>query len=367
MLDATPLQNEHARRGIGAYVRGLLAGLEAKQLSDWGVLAYPGRLPVADRRPRIMPVAPRRPALLEFHGAWVLDQLLLPRRLRGVGLFHATDPRRIPSSRASAVVATVYDLTPLHDATVWQSMWPDQRIGWRRGIANIRRAAAVITISETVAEDAVNSIGIARSRIHVVYPSVSIDSAADGDAAGPRETDHLLFVGAPDPHKNLDLLLRALSTMPESTRPRLTVVGPWSRAAHEDLLGRTSNLGLGRIVIEADIRGTRLASLYRTVTALVVPSRHEGFGLPVLEAMVHGCPVLAADIPVLREVTGGAALHFALDDDALRAAIEHVLAREDTRSRLSVAGRRRSADFDQGRSTDALVACYRSLGYGLAA
>jgi glycosyltransferase involved in cell wall biosynthesis len=366
IIDATPLQNEHARRGIGTYVRALLAGLDESDLPGWGVLAYPGPLPVAHSRHRVRPVVPRRPRLLQFHGGWVLDQLLLPRRLRGTALFHATDPSRVPGPTNVRVVATVYDLTPLHDPAVWRSMWPDQQLGWRQSLANIRHASAVVVISQAAARDVVD-FGIAPSRVHVVYPSIRADTAPIGDMTS-RDADHLLVVAAPDPHKNVDVVLRALAELQASRRPRLTIVGPWSRPAQERLLARAEQLRLDRVRIEADVPMSRLATLYRTVTATIIPSRHEGFSLPLLEAMANGCPVVATDIPVLLEVAAGAALQVPPNDaQALSETIDRVLVDADCRSRLAEAGVRRAADFHPRRSVDALLECYRALGFDPAA
>jgi glycosyltransferase involved in cell wall biosynthesis len=315
----------------------------------------------------VAPVVPRRPQALEFHGGWILDELLLSRRLRGSALFHSTDPRRIPARSASRLVATVYDLTPLHDTELWQSLWPDQRMGYRRALANLRHAAAVVAISRVAANDVAESLGIDRSRIHLVYPSVILAPPAGAGVKG-RDADHILFVGAPDPHKNLIVLLRALAALPRSMRPALTVVGPWSGRAQQRLRAAASRLGLDRIRVEPDVPTKRLEQLYGTATALVVPSRREGFGLPLLEAMARGCPVIAADIPVFREVAAGAALHFAPGEaDALAAALERILPDAEQRRNLALAGQRRAADFEPRQSTDALLRCYGSLGIDVAA
>jgi glycosyltransferase involved in cell wall biosynthesis len=367
VIDATPLQNEHARRGIGTYVRGLVIGLEARGAPGWGVLAYPGPLPVSPRRSRRAPVVPRWPKALEFHGGWVIDQLLLARRLRGVGTFHATDPRRIPPPSKVRLIVTVYDLIPSHDRAVWRSMWPDQRLGWHRSVANIRRAHGVIAISHVGARDVVETLGIAPARVHVVYPAIA-QGSPDPAVARNREPDHLLFVGAPDPHKNVDVLLAALSSIPASARPRLTIVGPWSDRARAEVEADATRLGIGNVAVEADVSESRLDVLYRTVTALIVPSRREGFGLPILEAMARGCPIVAADLPVLREVGADAAVYVTTNDaGALSDAIVDVLRDGSRRSELGAAGLRRAADFSPERSTDALLASYRAVGVDLAA
>lgn len=362
VIDATPLQNAHAHRGIGTYVRGLLAALELAQSDAWGVLAYQEPIEGLGDRPTFRPVVPRRPARLEFHGGWVLDELMLRRRLTGAGAFHATDPRRIPRRGGPRLVATIYDLTPIHDGAVWRALWPDQRLAYRLSLRRVRAADAIIAISEGVKRDVVATLGIPLPRVHVVYPAVQ---APPGLPAAQRGGG-LLYVGSAEPHKNVDRLLEALALIPHDRRPALTIVGPWSPDAVRAAYRRAVDVGITALRIEPHATAERLELLYAEASLLVLPSRREGFGLPVVEAMARGLPVVAADIPVLREV-GGEALRFVAASDAagLAREIRRLMDDDAERETMAAAGLQRARRFAPDAALASLMAAYRSIGIDL--
>ena len=368
LVDATPLQNAHARRGIGTYVRGLLAALQLASAERWAVLAYPGPEEGIPDRPRVTPVVPRRPARLEFHGGWMLDELLLPRRI-GPGVpYHATDPRRVPRLRAP-VVATAYDLTPLHDAEVWRALWPDQRVAYRLGLRRLRQADAIVAISEQVRADVVATLRVPESTVRVVYPAIRGPAPAVNPvmaAADLVDPGRVLYVGSAEPHKNVNVLLDALALVPVDGRPTLTIAGPWSADAVGDAMRRSRRLGLESVWIEPHATGERLEELYRQAAIVVQPSRREGFGLPVIEAMARGVPVIAADIGVLREVGGDAARYVAPGDpDALASAIDELIRDAAERGRMATAGLERSKAFAPERALESLLGVYEAVGIEL--
>ena len=341
----------------------MLSALESVGSNAWGVLAYPDALGVADEQARVRPVVPRRPTLLEFHGGWLIDELMLARRLSG-SVFHATDPRRIPKG-VKAVVATVYDLTPLDDAAVWDRLWPDQRAAYRRAVERLRRADALIAISGTVAHQLQDRLGVEPEAIHIVYPALG-DVTPLSNLPSRDRADQLLFVGAPDPHKNLDVLLNALASIPAAQRPPLTVVGPWAPSAITKLRRDTRRLGLTEPSVHAFVTRDDLEDLYRAAAVLVLPSRHEGFGLPLVEAMARGVPVIASDLPVLREVAGKAALYVPVGDHgALATAIQRTLGDASERRRRSVDGLVRARQFSPENALRSLLSAYRSVGIEL--
>jgi glycosyltransferase involved in cell wall biosynthesis len=363
VIDATPLQNEHRHRGIGYYVRGLLNALAKADISGWAPLTYAG---VALPEPLAQRSGPRiwKPKRLEYHGGWLLDELALPllaRTGRWQG-FHATDPRTVPEPRLLRVVSTIYDLTPLNDADVWRSLSIDQRIAYRRALSNARRAAVVVTISHAVKRELVDRLEIPPDRVHVVYPGIDLD-----DWIAPTPTDHvrsgLLFVGAPAPHKNLGVLMTALAILPPAHRPPLTVVGPWQDRDIQALQAQASELGCDPPRVEAYAPATRLRELYARSAALIMPSRMEGFGLPVLEAMASGCPVVASDIPVHREISEGVATLVPVGDaHLLAAAIDDLLVDGVKAGRQGDAGPGRAAKFSWSTSLAALLASYLAAG-----
>jgi len=361
VIDARPIQNEHRHRGIGRYVQGLLDALVGSPLDGDVRLLVHGDRPIPDTLTSLRPIVSRRPHLLRYHGGWLADEVLLPLASRGRWqLFHATDPDAVPDPRLLPLVATIYDLTPRRDPMVWRSMSPDQRLGHRRMVANARSARAVVTISHAVRDEILSELRLPQDRVHVVYPGIHA-AGWQRPEFGPRSG--LLFVGAPAPHKNLPALLEALQHLPPGDRPRLTVAGPWP-ATHVDAFRHSAHtLGI-EVSVEAYADDDRLRQLYGTSSALVVPSRWEGFGLPVLEAMAAGCPVIISSAAALQEVAGGAAVMVPIDDsDALAGAILRLLGDADEQAHRTRAGLARAAEFSWERSMVALREVYgRAVG-----
>jgi glycosyltransferase involved in cell wall biosynthesis len=358
VIDARPTQNEHRHRGIGRYVQGLTGALVASQIDGDVRLLVHGDRPLPDALTALRPIVSRRPHLLRYHGGWLADEVLLPLASHGRWqLFHATDPDAVPDPRLLPLVATMYDLTPRRDPMVWRSMSPDQRLGHSRMVANARRARAVITISHAVRDEILSELRLPRDRVHVVYPGIDVATWQRPEAA-PRSG--LLFVGAPAPHKNLPGLLEALQQLPPDDRPPLTVAGPWP-ASHVDAFRRSAQARGVDVNVEAHADDDRLRQLYATSAALVMPSRWEGFGLPVLEAMAAGCPVIISSAAALQEVAGGAAVMVPIGDfDALAGAILRLLGDVEEQGRLTDAGLTRAMEFSWARSVTALRDIYEA-------
>ena len=271
----------------------------------------------------------------EWRMAWRLPRLL--RRLSPkVGHYqHALPLRGIGRS-----VLTVHDLSferepglmPRKDRLVFRTTVP----------RSARKADRVIAVSTRTKEDLVDLYGIPAEKVTVIPHGVDpAFSPGDGDGAG-----FLLFVGAVQRRKDPRAALEAARDL----QLPLVIVGPEREPA---LAGELRGLG-------ADLRGyvdkADLAGLYRDAACLVVPSRYEGFGLPVLEAMASGTPVVAAPDAALVEVAGNAAVY--ADRDDLPGAILHALER---REELRAAGLARAAQFSWAEAARRTVQVYREL------
>jgi glycosyltransferase involved in cell wall biosynthesis len=273
-------------------------------------------------------------------------------------LFHATDPEAVPDPSLMPLTATVYDLIPLHDEQVWSRMTLLQRAGFRRMLANVRRARSVVTISEAVRNDLVARLGIAEARIVVARPGIDLEEWPMGS---DRERCNVLFVGAPAPHKNLRLLVKSLASMPALDRPKLTVVGPWSVNQIAELEEQCDGVGV-RVEVEPFASHDRLIGLYHSSALLAMPSRYEGFGLPALEAMATGCPVVASDTPALVEVVGEAGRIVNLESAGeLAAVIRDLVSDPAEQRRLGRAGRARAKEFSWDQSAALLWTHYQSI------
>jgi glycosyltransferase involved in cell wall biosynthesis len=360
-FDATPLLGN--RTGIGVVVAGLITALAGhgdlrvvgygmtgsrwRQLADHlpeGVGAGRGPMP-ASLLARVWRSSDRPPV------EWWTGP---------VDVVHGTN-YVVPPARRAARLVTVYDLTAVlypHLCTPASLRYP--------GL--IRRAveggASIHTLSRFVAEQIVEHFAVPAERVHVVYSGLAppAEAKADGREFGAdSEPPYILALGTVEPRKNFVDLVKAFDTIAgDQTEVHLKIAGAagWGEAALTEAIhaspyrDRISRLGW---VPDTD-RLIGRASLF------AFPSIYEGFGLPPLEAMALGVPVVASTGGALPEILGDAALLVdPLDPAALGAAIQQALSDDPTRRRLIDAGRRRAAMYSWDRAGDELAGLYRRL------
>lgn len=256
---------------------------------------------------------------------------------RSIDVYHATD-YMVPRLARKPVVATLYDAIPLS-----HPQWANPRL--RRTKNWLLRASAqcadlVIAISNAAAEDVTEHYRIPRQRIRVVPLGVN---ARWFESPGPMAIEaalvhhrlhrgYILHVGTLQPRKNVDALVTAYERLPESLRRerQLVLVGKYGWAA-QALRARLSALKRqGRVVWLDYVAPDELHALYHAAGMFVFPSLSEGFGLPVLEALACGLPVIANDLPALREAAGAHATWMdARRPDAIAEAIKRLDASRD--------------------------------------
>jgi glycosyltransferase involved in cell wall biosynthesis len=287
----------------------------------------------------------------------------LERELREVDADVALFPYHLaaPLTGRTPRVAMVHDCTFELDPTSYPSAW--SRPAYRAVTSLVMRTAHVVTVSEASASDIRRVYGETARPVAVVYNGVDPRFGQDAD---PRVCDELglpkryvLTVGARRPHKNLGVAIRALTHLPEDVH--LVCVGAVDPRVDDGLDGLAGQLGVTSRVhhLENVAHGT-LAALYGGAVALLFPSRHEGFGLPLLEAMASRTPVLAGDIPVSREIAGDAALYVQPDDPRQwAAAVVRLLEDPSVHADLVARGTQRVAAFSWERSADELLAACR--------
>lgn len=204
-----------------------------------------------------------------------------------------------------------------------------------------RAANRILTVSEASAGDIVRHLGITRDRITVTPLAAS--QYAPGSTSGMRRSDLLLTVANNLPHKNLQLLLDAIALLRENERPQLRIVGGNAEGFNEAIRARLLDQWVKHL---GWISKDELENLYQEATAFVLPTKFEGFGLPLLEAMQRGCPVICTDLEVLREVASEAAVYVPSDNaTAFSQAISNLLNSRDLQSQLSSLGKVQASQF----------------------
>jgi glycosyltransferase involved in cell wall biosynthesis len=319
-----------SRTGDEKYVLNLLRELPAPAASA-GL-----RVGAVTRRPDLVPAGVEPIELgtrsQELRMAWTL-----PRLLRKVGAALVHTQYALPVRSPCPGVVTIHDLSFERDPSL---MSRRDRSVFRFVVPRAARGAArILTVSERSKRDIVELYGIPAERI-VVTPN-SVDPVFAPGAAGTR--DYVLAVGAVQRRKNQ---LAALAAASEVGLP-LVVVGPVKDAAVARELRERGATLRGQVPVD------ELAALYRGAACLVQASRYEGFGLPVLEAMASGTPVVITGDEALVEVAGGAAVVATADGIAggIRKAI-------DDREALVAAGLQRVRDFSGRSAAERTVAVY---------
>jgi glycosyltransferase involved in cell wall biosynthesis len=237
-------------------------------------------------------------------------------------------------------VLTVFDLIHLE---IPEESGAAKRLYYRLHVKPaVRRARAVLTGSEYSRARIAEWSGVDAKRVVVIRGAAGDEFRPDGELYEPGYP-YLLYVGNHKPHKNLGRLIRALAHLRDGSSLRLLLVGP----AEPELVALARTVGVAdRLVFLGDVPDERLPALYRGAVAFVFPSLHEGFGLPPLEAMACGTPVVSSLATSLAEVVGDAAEAVdPLDVDSIAAGIDRVIGDEQLRRELRARGLARAARF----------------------
>lgn len=303
-----------------------------------------------------------------YASARVVQQWPFLSGARKLDLFH--DPAGFPLAGAKVTVSTVHDLT-------WErypEAHPPQRVrAFRRMFGStLTRSAALICDSECVRRELIERHGVAPDRVTAIplaaralFRPVADDAGIPHRSVqGLRHRQYLLSVGTIEPRKNLDAVVRAHSALADDLRRRypLVIVGMkgWLTSRLEALIDAGSRSGDIKVLGYVD--DEKLAHLFASARMLIYPSLYEGFGLPPLEAMATGTPVIVSNVSSLPEVVGDAGIQVDPHDvDALREAIR-LLSEDDRRwEALRSAGLARAAQFSWDRCARETLAVYRKV------
>ncbi|MCA1905523.1 MAG: glycosyltransferase family 4 protein [Desulfarculus sp.] len=386
ILDARPLQpgfKAHAQRGIGRYAKNLLRAM--LELVDPGRVTFLVQANLPD--PELPAAIPRRrlpflPGVFPVGKKLVSYHLLAPLWLlagwRGGRVTHFLCHLDAPSRPGPRTVLTVHDLIAQKMAALYRGKRSGARFGLERWLETrcLFAAAGLIAVSECTRRDLAELYGLAPEAIRVIPEAADPGLAPVDDPAaraavlarwGLEAGRFFLYLGGIDQRKGLTVLLEALAALAQAGRPHsLALVGRIADDRQYPLLrAEIVRLGLTDRVRELGyVPDADLPALFGACAAFVFPSLYEGFGLPPLEAMACGAPVVAARAGAVPEVVGSAGLLVEPGDaQGLGQALMELTARPELAADLRARGLRQAAGFSWRRTATETLAVYREAGY----
>lgn len=371
VISTDPIQTPMT--GIGEYtlrlVEALLEGGEVDEVYGYHRLG-PRRL-VEPPEVRGQPNGRRRESLFGTtlrRSRRLTDMLVKRSTLRRMSSVVYHEPNYLPAAFDGPTVITVHDLSHIFfpDCHPWARVIALDRLLPRA----LERASAVITVSDYIADEVRAQFSLPIERVHAVHHGVNpAFRPLDRDVIRPAldcyglEPDgYLLCLATLEPRKNLDRLITAFEDLPAALRARypLVLAGArgWRNAVIRSRIDRLEARGELRYLgyVPAEDR----APLYAGAHGFAYPALYEGFGLPPLEAMACGTPVMTSDRSAMPEVAGDAALRVDPEDvEAITASLQRLCEDEPLRERLAQAGPARAAGFTWRRCASETVAVYR--------
>jgi glycosyltransferase involved in cell wall biosynthesis len=358
-IDGLPLSE--TRTGVGHYTFELASALALASPSDEFELVSPRPfVPAPDGElerhwPPNLKAVRARVGL--FSRRWFLFGLPRYIQQQRLALFHGTN-YEVPLMKSCPTVLTIHDLSLLLLPETHET--GRVRRARRRLPLMARAATLIVTPTESVRNEVCTHLAVERERVTAVPEAprhIFQRKPAEEMLAARRrlgiEDDFLLFVGTIEPRKNLTTLVRAFREVLRETTARLQlVIAGKTGWLTDELFALVRDAGLAsRVVFTGYLSDDDLCALYSSCRAFVYPSLYEGFGLPPLEAMACGAPVIASRIESIAEVVGdGALLVVPTDTPTLARSIVELLRDEDLRRVMAEKGMRRASEFSWQRT-----------------
>jgi glycosyltransferase involved in cell wall biosynthesis len=349
-LDATPLILTSG--GLPRYVNELSLALAREFPEDDYLLLSDQPFPLPLNAPPNL--LRGRSAHAELDKRWWLWGVRQAIRESGAQLFHGTN-FEVPYLSETPAILTIHDLSP------WRNPeWHDaagrvrRRTPW---LVRFQRARMILTVSEAVRKEIISHFGVRPEQVRAVPLAASTNFrpmlASASPQTNPPARPFFLFVGTLEPRKNVAALVEAWRATKAETGADLIIAG----RNRTDFVPIEQSEGLNLL---GEVSDDQLPRLYSDALAFVYPTLYEGFGLPVLEAMQCGCPVITSHDPAVMEVAGGAAIHANSAHelaDAMRSIAGNIRLQKDLRA----AGLARAAAFSWKSTARETRAIYSGL------
>jgi glycosyltransferase involved in cell wall biosynthesis len=349
-LDATPLTISSG--GLPRYVTELSVALAKEFPDDIYYLLSDQPFQMPERAPANL-LRGRQP-----HSAaerrWWLWGIQHAIRQTGAEVFHGTN-FEVPYLGSTPAILTIHDLSPWRERA-WQLDTHNSeadRVRWRTPwLVRLRRARMIVTVSEAVRREVIEHFGVSPDRVRAV-PLAASSHFRPMPPTSPAPKPFFLCVATLEPRKNISALIEGWRECRNGTDVDLVIAGR-NRADFEEI---TPVEGLHLL---GEVPDQELPRLYSDALAFVYPTHYEGFGLPVLEAMQCGCPVITSRDPAVTEVAGGAAVHTSSPHE-IAEAMRDIAANPRLRNLLSGAGLARAGSFSWSRTARETRAIYESV------
>ncbi len=361
-----PNMTQGAPSGVERYILELVKALALVE-TDHEIVLFTDeeKWPPSPRLRRVhLPPMGRIKRLLYDHGRFARIA-----RKEGLDLIHCTKSH-VPAGLDCPSVVTVFDVIFLRHPEFYPFWW---RAYWRRALRkSMARATAVVSISETTARDLEALLPVSKGKVQPIplgidaaFGAIPDEAAADERRKLGVEGPYFLSVGNLTARKNVPVLLEAFDEVRRRRPAALVVAGALDYGAREILALMEQPDRKVAVKYLGSVGDRTLAALYKGAAALVYPSQYEGFGLPALEAMACGCPVVASTGGALPEVVGDAGLLVEPGSAAaLAGAMERVLADAGLRDALVEKGRARAAEFSWKRTAQRTIEVYNRVVSG---